>query len=101
MSSKQIPIPRRGKGLAEKLRSLTSDGDSFQVSGVHRTGIYTLAERMGVRITIREKSPGTFRIWRVAAKLSNASESDRKDAIETALLLVKGTKIGNAIAAKP
>lgn len=62
-----IPIPPscRRQGIAEALRAC-APGDSFLLEHVRsRTGIYLLAKRIGVRVTVR-KTPEGYRVWRAS-----------------------------------
>ena len=64
---KNIPLPasqRKGKfALLEDMEV----GDSFHVSDVTApAGIYSKAESLGIKVTVRSMAMGGFRVWRTA-----------------------------------
>jgi len=63
---KNIPLPasqRKGKfALLEDMEV----GDSFHVSDVTApAGIYSKAESLGIKVTVRSVTMGGFRVWRI------------------------------------
>jgi len=63
---KNIPLPasqRKGKfALLEEMEV----GDSFHVADVTApAGIYSKAESLGIKVTVRSVTMGGFRVWRI------------------------------------
>lgn len=62
-----IPMPtRKTNGFTGVLREMKV-GDSFETDNQDvRANIYTLALKIGVKVSIHKTDAGTFRVWRTA-----------------------------------
>ncbi len=62
---KNVPIPKGCKnGLTEALKKMKA-GDSFE-SPSWVPNVYTLANRIGIKIIVLKQDSGSYRIWRKA-----------------------------------
>jgi len=63
---KGIPIPPKARtkvGLTDALRRCEV-GDSFLIETANRTGMYSIAYNLGVKIVVRKINKQQYRIWR-------------------------------------